>query len=706
MHRSACILAGGLASAAMLFGSILDPAPARAGNHPIERQDGVDRYERAQPPEGPIEGIRGFGKGAVRPVLAPAAKNDPAYAAAGSIDVPPADLLLNTKISGTPMAGSVTAFSLTPAGTRAVFIADKDVVGRFELFSVPVNGSTAPVKISAGIPLGAGDTGVSAFQITPDSARVVFLADARLGGKVDDIYSVPIDASAAPVQLNAAGAAPVIGLGITANSATAVFFGKDTSFGSGRVEMYRAAIGTASSGVQISRASQSNAQGNVVAAEFSPDSSRVVYAADASVDGVFQWYSVPVSAAGPGADVQISAALGSVTLARISPDSTRLVYVSDDNTLGRREIFSKPIAGGARIQLNPSMAGSGVRRIAISPDGLHVGYLADQNTTGVVEVYHAGIAAAGSGTRINVPMASGQFADTINISPDSSTILYEADQNTAGTHELFRSPMTGGSALLHGVTAPADVGFFGDLGTPVIGRRAVFPVFGSRIDVFTVPFDGSAPATQISTPPGAGDALFNVFLPGPAGRLMAYGLGPLSGTVTDEIRVAAVRGDLATTQINVTAASGARGVLAYEITSDERYGVYLQDRDTLGKPELYSREFDSDGDGIGNATDNCPFIANAAQGPVVFPFPVIALDSTTFSWGQPTEARFARGRVADVSSLTTDATGTVLDSATFTDTSLPPAGSAFWYLFAPHCAGRSWQTAIGAEPNRDLAGLP
>ena len=36
----------------------------------------------------------------------------------------------------------------------------------------------------------------------------------------------------------------------------------------------------------------------------------------------------------------------------------------------------------------------------------------------------------------------------------------------------------------------------------------------------------------------------------------------------------------------------------YEITSDEHYGVYLQDQDTDGKPELYSVELDSDADTV------------------------------------------------------------------------------------------------------------
>ncbi|HET9481921.1 MAG TPA: thrombospondin type 3 repeat-containing protein [Candidatus Polarisedimenticolia bacterium] len=661
----------------------------------------------------PPAGIRSYGVGADRLDIEREAvpEQRAAVESLGEawLSGPPVNLAgLTRKISGSPMAGSVTGFRVSPNGAIAVFIADKDTLGRFELYSAPVNGSTAPVKLSAGLPFGSGDAGVAAFQISPDSARVVFLADPNTGGGVNEIFSAPIDGSAAPVRLNTAGAAPVTAFGITPDSARAVFFGTDTAFGSGAVELYRAAIGTASSAVQLSDVGQGNPQGDVVSADFSPDSARAIYAADATADDVFQWHSVPLAAAGPGSDVQLSTALQSVSLVRVSPDSSRVVYTGDENVLNRMEVFVRPIGGGARVQLNPSMAGDGATEIRISPDGTRVAYLADQHTAGVNEVYSAQMLVGGSGTRLNVPMSGTQFADTLTISPDSTTAVYEADQNTPGTYELYRAPMNAGAgpSTLHAVTPPGNAGSFQGLGTPIIGKRVVYPVFGATVDLFSVPFDGTASFTQVNGTLAAGETLFNVFVPAQATRLMAYGSGPASGSATTKIVSAAIRSDLPAEQFNQTAAAGARGVLGYEITSDQAYGVYLQDQDTAGKPELYSRELDSDADGVVNVSDNCPFIVNPSQGSLVFPATVVAVSNTSFTWNQSLDARFARGPLASVGSLATDATGTLIEAAGHVDPANPAVGSGWYYLFAIDCPGRSYQTTPGAEPGRDLAGLP
>lgn len=655
----------------------------------------------------PSPGIRAYGPRAERLELPRTAslleRVQPSPSASSGRAAQPA-----IKISGLPMAGSVRAFTLSPDGTTAVYVADQATAGIAELYSAPIDGSAAPTKISAGVTFGAGDSGVDLFQISPDGSTVAFLADAAAGGGSNDLYSVPIDGSMAPVRINSGNDRPVTGLGFTPTGARVAYFGKDTANGTSGAALYRATPGTASSGIQLSDAGATNTLANVVAADFSPDGSRAIYAADATTDETYQWFSVPMSATGPGSDVQLSAALGSVILAKVSPDGSRVVYTGDGAVLGVTDVYSVPNAGGTRVRLSQPMAGTGATEIAISPDGTRVGYLADQNTDGVIEVYSAPIATAASGTRLSAPMSGLQYADSLGATPDGAALIYEADQETPGTHELFRVPIAGGTAplLLHDLTTPDEAGFFSGLGTPIIGGRVVYPVVGSTIDVYSVPDDGTTPPLRVNEATATGTTLRDVFLPSAAQRLMAYGSGSTSDSITRSIAAAAIRGDLPIETINTPAAGGSLGVLGYEIATSEDRAVFLQDADTGGKPELYSVALDSDDDGVVNGSDNCPFVSNAAQAAAVFGQTVIATSTTRFSWPVAADARYVRGPLASVAGLGYDVSGTLTGASSLADATMPAPQTGLFYLFAPDCPGRSYQTAPGSEPARDSAGLP
>jgi len=600
-----------------------------------------------------------------------------------------------TKISGTPMAGAVNVFALTADGTTAVYIADQDTVGLFELYSTALGGTPAPVKLN-----NAGSSGVTMFRIAAAGTQAVFLADSH-------IYSVSLDGSSAPVRLNTDAQAPVSAVGVAPDGTTIAFFGADTAFGSGSTEVYRASIGSAGSGVQLSDASASNTAGNVVAADFSPNSATLFYACDAVADDVYQWHSVAFSATAPGSDVQLSNALNFVSLGAISPDNTTLVYTADENVASVQELFSIPLGGGTKTKLNPDMAGGGVTSLKISGDSAWVAYLADQMTDGVTEVFGAQVGVASSGMRLNTPLGGTQTVDVVTIGPDDQTVLYEADENISGTFDLLSAPINGGasSSTLHAMSPPDNAGYFSSLGTPVIGSRAVYFVIGTEIDLYSIAFDGGSPSVRINAVHAAGDTVHGAFLPLSATRLMAYGVGEIGG-ITDTLFAAPIRGDLAPEQVNLTAGAGSAGALDYAITSDEARVVYLQDQDTTGRAELYRYELDSDQDTVVNATDNCPYLSNISQTGVIFGQTVRASAAATFEWESALDTRYIRGALESVAALTANDSGTLLDAASFTDTTLPSSGSGYYYLFTVDCSGRSYQTELGAETGRDSAGFP
>ncbi len=647
-----------------------------------------------------LEGIRSYGPGGVRQ------EPDTRPAGATREESNATRAATPAKISGASMLGDVNVFALTPDGQTAVYIADQETLGLFELYSVPVDGSAVPTKISDGLAFDPGELGVELFQISSTGAHVVFLADPNTGGGSNDVFSAPIGGGVTPVQLNAAAEGPVIAVGIAPDGSTVAFFGNDTSFGGGATEVYKATIGVADSGIQLSDASAVVA-GHVVAADFSPDSSRLAYAADSAGVGVLQWHSVPFSATGPGSDIVLSDAMGSVSLGAISPDGTTLVYAADETDLGVAELFSVPLTGGSSTQLNPVMNGFGVVSLRISADSTHVAYLADQVNSGIVEVFGAQIGLGGSGMRLNQLFVGSQSADVVTFAPDSRTVIYEADETTAGTFDLMSAQVDvpGSSMTLDAMTPPNNAGFFSGQGTPVIGNRVVYPVVGAVIELYSVPFAGFQPATRINHTLAVDDTVSGIFIPDTATRLTAYGVG-LNGGITDELFVRPIRADFPEEQVNLTAGAGDLGVLDYGITSDEVYVVWAQDQETSGRVELFSAELDSDGDGAGNGSDNCVFVNNPAQTAVVFGQTVRATTASTFVWDTAVDARYARGPLASVSTLTTDATGTLIDASFLDDTETPGSGAGFFYLFAVDCPGRSYQTGLGAEPGRDTAGLP
>ncbi len=405
--------------------------------------------------------------------------------------------------------------------------------------------------------------------------------------------------------------------------------------------------------------------------------------------------------------------VGVVSLVRVTPDNQTAVYTADEITTGKLELFSVAIGGGARTKLNASMAGNGVTEIRVGSDGVWVAYRADQVTAGVTELFSARVGVAASSERINgTPLSGSQDVAALAISPDALTVVYEADETLAGTIDLLKASIdgVGTSSALHTLPPPEDAGFFAELGLPLFGPRVVYPVIAAQTKLFSVPSAGTPTLAQVNGPLASGDSVLNAFVPSAkfAGRLMAWGIGLGGSTVTRRLFVGPMRPDLTPEQINVTAGSGATGVKGYEITADEDYGVYLQDQTTNGKTELFASALDSDGDGVPNPSDNCNFIANAAQNVFTFGQTIRAANKTTFEWNATTDARFVRGPLSGVANYTQNASGLVMEARSYTDASVPvAAGSGFWYLFTVNCSpGGSYQTTLGAEPARDTALVP
>ncbi len=352
------------------------------------------------------------------------------------------------KISGAIVAGGdVFNFLISPDSARVVFLADKDTNDVIELYTTPI-ASNAPIKISGPLVLG-GSAG--SFQISPDSARVVFRADKDTDG-VDELYSTPI-ASSAPIKISgtlvAGGSTNYFGsFKISPDSARVVFVAdKDTD---DVLELYSTPIATNSSEpIKISGTLAANRDVNSFL--ISPDSARVVFDADKDTNGVQELYSTPIASSAP---IKISGGLvtgGEVIDYRISPDSARVVFLADKDINDVQELYSTPIASGAPIKISgPLVTGGNVAfgAFLISPDSTRVVFLSDKDTDEVRELYSTPIATNSSAPiKISGLLVSGGEVDGgFRISPDSARVMFSADKDTNDVFELYLVQI-GGTAL-------------------------------------------------------------------------------------------------------------------------------------------------------------------------------------------------------------------------------------------------------------------
>ncbi|MCH7229064.1 hypothetical protein [Haloferula sp. A504] len=90
--------------------------------------------------------------------------------------------------------GNVSRFKISPDGHHLVYCADQDTDHLLDLYSVERFAAGSAVKLSTwSSPLGGLPDFDSSFAISPDSSRVVFLADSSaLHAGPADLYSVPI----------------------------------------------------------------------------------------------------------------------------------------------------------------------------------------------------------------------------------------------------------------------------------------------------------------------------------------------------------------------------------------------------------------------------------------------------------------------------------------------------------------------------------
>jgi len=296
--------------------------------------------------------------------------------------------------SSTALGPLVTEFEITPYSTRVLFTDRR-------LYSVPIDGSTAPVDIS-------GLAGVAAFEATPDSSRVVY----RLSnGALPRLFSNSI-LGGSPMNLSGM---LVFGGGVTdfeiSPDGQRVVYRAD-AFVNDRFLLFSAPIDGSSPAIVLNGPLVGG--GDVHDFELSPDGVHVVYLADQAVDGSERLHRVPLDGSAP--DVQLSTQdLGLAPFA-IAPDGANIVVAFNG-------LQSLPITGGSLVQLSSissefAFLPGGRRVVHVEPDGLKL--------TAIL-----------GGT--SVALSPGPAGSIEAFVLDGNRVVYRADQDSEDMLELYSS---------------------------------------------------------------------------------------------------------------------------------------------------------------------------------------------------------------------------------------------------------------------------
>jgi len=333
----------------------------------------------------------------------------------------------------------LSSFKISPDSSRVIYQADQNNNDIFELFSAPIDGSASASRLNSNLPSG-GDV-LGDFKISSDSSHVVYLADQN-NNQVNELYSVPINGSANPTRLNTqlSGNRDVFPIFHISTNGQQVAYIADQNTNDIH-ELFSVSI---TGGMPIKISGNLTNGGDVLNFQYSLDDNYIVYLADRNTDETKELFSILLSNISQQTRLNGNLVSGGDVFSnyQISNSSTRVVYTSDQQTNNQIELYSVPINGGTARKLNSGLNSDGdVITYQLSHDDRYVVYLADQRADELNELFSTPLQ-GGSIVRLNSNLISnGDVSTRFVISPDSSQVIYSADQTVNEETELFRVPI-------------------------------------------------------------------------------------------------------------------------------------------------------------------------------------------------------------------------------------------------------------------------
>lgn len=288
----------------------------------------------------------------------------------------------------------------------------------------PISGLVAPTDLTFPNFMPYGHS----FTMLPDRSKVLFVADTG-GNDEDTIWSMNSDGTN---QVDILGGISTATQKVHADSSGLVTF-KPTNDGAwvtyiadiATNEQYELYSVPAAGGASVKLNGAMQPLGDVLGAglyEISDNSQKVVYAADKSVDGLFELYSVSINGT---SRVKLSPAMTFPDLIKeykISPDSSKVAFVIS-NSIGGYELYSINIDGSILLKLDETISSSfTISDINFSGDSSKIIYIAEKDFDGLHDIYSANA----DGTSVSKISGNPNQLATLNgdISDDGEYFFY------------------------------------------------------------------------------------------------------------------------------------------------------------------------------------------------------------------------------------------------------------------------------------------
>lgn len=388
------------------------------------------------------------------------------------------------RISDVLTPGRFVSFAISSDSTRVVFSADQDTDGQVDLFSVLIGTGGDRRKLNGSWGVNPTFKNVAYFAVPPlPCTRVVYVADAVVDQRYE-IYSVPIDGGTA-IRLNhdLSSDYDIESFEVSPDGQTLVYrAGRDAN---NFWELYSVPIaGPREEAVKISRA-LTTGMSVLPYFKITPNSNTVLYLADVNVDESYDLYRTSIHGPGEVSSINTGVAAGysiDPTFV-ISNDGSRVVYRAGTPTTQIYQLFSTPISPGSTVRLNGALgAGEDVEAgFAVSADSSKVVYRSDEDVDTITDLYSVPIA-GGTPTRLNPALVGNGDVLDLAISPNSARVVYIADQNVDTLNELFSVPIGGGAVT----KLNRSLGSGGDVQNFRISADGTWVVYGADQDVDTV----------------------------------------------------------------------------------------------------------------------------------------------------------------------------------------------------------------------------